>query len=218
MLPLPMEYVSSVCEIKTLENELVATGTIAKITPESIEISDKTGLMPMAAFGTTVKINVFSAKEGFRVLAGRVYTSSLRFISIVDITSLLDYERRHFFRVEINTTAQLTMGIQAEEKRRAQNGEEPLEVFSVNLRNLSLGGCLFGSERDIEPGTHVSIRMRFGRTPTIFDAVIRRPEDKKGDMNFYGCEFINVDEKESNSLCAFIFQRQRELIHSRKNQ
>mgnify|MGYP000892613451 CR=1 FL=1 len=107
MLPLPIEYIASVCEIKTLANELVATGTIQEITPEYIEVSDKTGFMSITPYGIPVKMNVFNSKNGFRVLAGKVYTSNPKFLRIVDVITLLDCERRHFFRVEVNMIAQI---------------------------------------------------------------------------------------------------------------
>ena len=45
MLPIPQEYKSSICEIKTLENELIAAGIIREITDEYIEITAKSGTM-----------------------------------------------------------------------------------------------------------------------------------------------------------------------------
>lgn len=104
---IPAEYVSSICEVKTMDNVLVATGMIDEIAEDYMEISVKSGKMVGTSFGAEVKINIFNSKMGFRVLAGKVYTSSRDFIRVVEVISILDYERRHFFRVDMDLRAQI---------------------------------------------------------------------------------------------------------------
>lgn len=100
MQTLPIEYLGSVCEVKTIDNEMVAAGTIRAVTPEFIDVVDRSGSTPSAPYGMDVKISVFNSRQGFRVMVGKVYTSSMQFVRISDVKSVLDYERRHFFRVE----------------------------------------------------------------------------------------------------------------------
>ncbi|WP_180951017.1 flagellar brake protein [Marasmitruncus massiliensis] len=222
MLPLPTEYISSVCEIKTLSNELVATGTIRKITEEYIEVSDKTGLMPIAAYGTEVKMNVFNSKSGFRVLAGKVYTSSLKSIRIMEVVSLLDLERRHFFRVEVNMSAYVVLlKKKNEEAEKEKTKEEPdkqkeTPAAHVTIRNLSLGGTLFSSTENYESGDIISIRLKFDRNVFQFKGAVRRTGDTIHGQMLYGCEFMDVPKAAANALCAYIFQCQRQQIHKKR--
>ncbi len=224
MLPLPTEYISSVCEIKTLSNELVATGTIRKITEEYIEVSDKTGLMPIAAYGTEVKMNVFNSKSGFRVLAGKVYTSSLKSIRIMEVVSLLDLERRHFFRVEVNMSAYVVLLKKANQEAGKENPEEEQDkqkeketpAVHVTIRNLSLGGTLFSSTENYESGDVVSIRLKFDRNVFQFKGTVRRTGDTLHGQILYGCEFMDVPKAAANALCAYIFQCQRQQIHKKR--
>lgn len=228
MLPLPTEYISSVCEIKTLSNELVATGTIRKITEEYIEVSDKTGLMPIAAYGTEVKMNVFNSKSGFRVLAGKVYTSSLKSIRIMEVVSLLDLERRHFFRVEVNMSAYVILlkkkNQEAEKEKPEEKPKEELDkqkgketpAVHATIRNLSLGGTLFSSTENYESGDIISIRLKFDRNVFQFKGTVRRTGDTIHGQMLYGCEFMDVPKAAANALCAYIFQCQRQQIHKKR--
>lgn len=219
MLPLPTEYIASVCEIKTLANELVATGTIQKITPDYIEVSDRTGFMPIAPYGIPVKMNVFNSKSGFRVLAGKVYTSNLKSIRIVDVITLLDCERRHFFRVEVHMIAQILL-LKKKTKQDSQddsskkNSEK--KSLRVIIRNLSLGGTLFTCAEDFETGDRISVKLKINRKSIVLQGIVRRTGEIEDGKLLYGCEFTDVSEPAANALCAYIFQCQREQIYNRR--
>ncbi len=222
MLPLPTEYIASVCEIKTLENELVATGTIQNITQEYIEVSDKTGFMPIAPYGIPVKMNVFNSKNGFRVLAGKVYTSTLKSIRIVDVITLLDCERRHFFRVEVHMIAQVyllknqTKSTSQEDANNQSEKNSKPKVIRAVIHNLSLGGTLFTCSENLETGDGISIKLKVGRKSIVLNGIVRRTkETEKGNL-LYGCEFSDVTESAANALCAYIFQCQREQIYNKR--
>lgn len=218
MLPLPTSYLASVCEIKSLDNELIATGTIQKITQEYVEVSDKTGFMPIAPYGIPVKINVFNSKNGFRVLAGKVYTSSLRSIRIVEVITLLDCERRHFFRVKVNMHTQVRL---LKERPKGVNGEDETKEnieksVAAEICNLSLGGILFTCKQDFQTGDGISVKLKIGHKAITFRGIVRRTvETEKGKL-LYGCEFTDVSEPAANALCAYIFQCQREQIYNKR--
>ena len=40
--------------------------------------------------------------------------------------------------------------------------------------------------------------------------------DNEGEFQ-YGCEFVSSKNDNSDALCSFIFQKQREFLNSRKN-
>lgn len=218
MQPLPTSYLASVCEIKSLDNELIATGTIQKITQEYVEVSDKTGFMPIAPYGIPVKINVFNSKNGFRVLAGKVYTSSLRSIRIVDVITLLDCERRHFFRVKVNmhTKVRLLKKVLTETNGEDETNENSEKSFAAEICNLSLGGILFTCKQDFQTGDGISIKLKIGHKAITLRGIVRRTvETEKGQL-LYGCEFTDVSEPAANALCAYIFQCQREQIYNKR--
>lgn len=215
MLPLPETYINSICEIKTLENDLVATGVIAEITPDYVQIKDKTGSMAVVSYSTIVKINVFNFRLGFRVLVGKVYLSTMDFIRLIEITSLLDYERRNFFRVETNIRATIERPRKKDEQtaEQGEQGEEQETItITVRVRDLSLGGVLFFSDENFSIGDEFAIKLHIGHLNTTLPCVLRRV--KQVDQTYrYGCEFVGLTEAQNGALCAFVFQRQREQIN-----
>ena len=95
---LPDEYRGAWCEVKTADNELIAVGKIKVIMPKYIIINDGGHKMPEVEPGTLVKINVFKSGSEIRVCIGNVYISENTELSIVNVISLVNSEKRSFFR------------------------------------------------------------------------------------------------------------------------
>lgn len=280
---IPSEYVSSICEIKTMNNNLVATGMVTEITEEYIEISIKSGVMTKIRYGSEVKINVFNSRLGFRVLVGSVYTSSRDFVTIMDIASILDYERRHFFRVDIDLKAEICILKQPEEPRKKlpglddepqpsdtvnarylgrrnlaeelagmnpllyqddipsppekrrpdpprikgsqklplkpdRFGRDPLDFYDlvpVHVKNLSLSGLMIVSDKVFE-GETLLVLLQIEQFRGILECIIKRVKEGPGVLIEYGCEFVDLPDDVSNSLCRYVFQKQREQINKPK--
>ncbi len=221
MFPIPLEYESSICEIKTKDNELISTGVIRRITPEYIEIADKFSTMSLIRYATEVKTNIFNSKLGFRVIVGKVYTSSTEFVRLTEVRSVLDYERRNFFRLELNLDAKMIPHVKSPMYAPVHSGGSAAEngqFVRVLLKNLSLGGALIISEYPLGLRDHLLLRFRINRKECEFQSIVRRVEKINDDLSYYGCEFLNVSQSQSNTLCAYIFQKQREQIHMRDTQ
>ena len=75
-LPIQKEYEGSVCEIKSMDNELIAIGRIKEVNSKNIKVNNSKKELQIVDYGTPIKINVFNAKVGFRVLVGSIYTST----------------------------------------------------------------------------------------------------------------------------------------------
>lgn len=194
-------HLSSVCEIKTLENELIATGILENITDEYIEVVPKSGSLPLTEFGKQVKLNIYNSKAGFRALVGTVFTSSLKFIRIVDVETLTEHERRNFFRVDTSIRAQLAWG--PEEDRRETE---------VRIHNISLNGALFTSPEELGVGLGMQLKLRLLHRTCCFDGMIQRCIPMPDGTYRYGCLLQEGSRSDQDTLCAFIFMRQRQQI------
>lgn len=214
---LPVEYRGSICEVKTLDNNLFATGVISGIAEDYIEIEDRSNAMSVAHFGTEMKVNVYNHRQGFRVLVGKVYISTSKFIRIIEVINLLDYERRHFFRVDTDIRGSIRhyLGEEAE-KKRSGNEDDDLERTRVLIKNLSLGGALLLSEGELEEGTKLVLELSLTRRFCSFCCIVRRISENDSGARYYGCEFFDSSDLNTNALCAYVFQRQREQINKRE--
>ncbi|MEA5010175.1 MAG: PilZ domain-containing protein [Angelakisella sp.] len=208
MLPIPQEYKSSICEIKTLENELIAAGIIREITDEYIEITAKSGTMDIVRYGTPLKINVFNHKQGIRVLRGNAYISSVDFIRVVDVVTVLDHERRNFFRVSTNMSAFAQIWLED-----ADSDPNSIESLNVKVKNLSLGGALIITDRELKSNQQMYLIINLDKQTCRFRCSVKRIENNSKHGFMYGCKFYEAPDSETSALCAYIFKKQREQIN-----
>lgn len=209
ILPIPDEYTGSLCEIKTMENALISTGRIKEISAKYIKIANKDKDMQIVDYGTLLKINVFNTKLGFRVLVGNVYTSSRAELSIVSIVSIVDCERRNFFRVDMSLNSKAVFTENA-------NGGKTDETYII-IKDMSLSGLRFISKYSFQTGMLIMVEAKLSRKKdtSIWCRIVRiiNEEDNEGYIN-YGCEIIHStgDNDDTDTLCSFLFQKQREFL------
>ncbi|MDR0918161.1 MAG: PilZ domain-containing protein [Oscillospiraceae bacterium] len=163
--PLSADYLMSVCEIKTMENELMSTGKIEEITGEYIKIVKKTDSLKQLRTGARIKVNVFNTKKGFRVILGTVFTSTNDFMKIVEIVELADHDRRQFFRVNLELTAFVY-----------EKGDlDTARKLPVNIRDMSLSGLRIEMDPPPEIGDVIWVELNLqGRAYCCQCRVMRR--------------------------------------------
>ncbi|MGN0605712.1 MAG: PilZ domain-containing protein [Oscillospiraceae bacterium] len=211
---LPSNYVDSLCEVKNMTNHIIARGKIVEIDDESIKIADKDGNMNLVSYNVEVKVNIFNRKHGFRVIIGKVLTSTPNEMKITDIISLVESERRNFFRVDIcNPTNMYVADTFIEAKVT-----EPDEVV---INDISLSGLRIETKKELKMDTVVWIEMQIKNRVYFWQCKIMRITFfKELGVYHYGCQFV-VDDDESSkgndALCSYIFQKQREQINNKKD-
>lgn len=205
MYQLPFEYNSSVCEIKTMTNELLATGVISQITPEFVEITGRTGAMPTLSYRDEIKLSIFNHQHGFRVLTGMVYISNRKFMRVFEITNILDYERRNFFRLDTSLNAKVILF-------KADDPDSELPKVPVIVNNLSLGGALLQTTFELEPEEMIQLHLPINGKTCVFTCRIHRVDQKDSDSWMCGCEFLDYSDAQSDVLCSYLFQCQREYL------
>ncbi len=209
-LPIPTEYTGSLCEIKTMENALVATGRIKEIAPKYIKISNRNKDLQIVDYGTLLKINIFNTQQGFRVIVGNVYTSSKVELSIVSIVSLVNTERRNFFRVDMNYDTNA-------EFMENPSSSRTTEV-NIKIKDMSLCGIRFISKYRFETGMCIKTSIIFNKRKkvSIQCKIVRIISEESDGMINYGCEIIHdtSENDDTDIFCSFLFQKQREFLNS----
>lgn len=207
---LEKEYEGSVCEIRTLKNVLVATGRIDRIEDAVMEVSDPSGPIAILPYKTPVKIAVFNNNLGFRMMAGQVYMANGEYIRVMNSLDFLEYERRRFFRLDIDAAATLVL-----EEKQPDGSKEILER-PVRIKNLSLCGVMFESAHHYPPDQEMILQVKLykGKLEPLRITIHRGREWEK--TYIYGAEIMEMSRQTEQSLCAFLFEQQRLQIQRSK--
>lgn len=209
-------YVNAVCEVKTMDNELLLHGRIRAVIdpgdsdegePELEIIALHGGELPAAEYGTLVKIHAFSQENGLLPLGGRVYIAASTLWKISGVTKYGDAERREYFRVRVRGSAKVGLHGSAGEMHAAR-------VLSVSLSGVLLETSAFFRMNDtlyLEDA-----RMSEDTPPFSACCIVRRVDLSRGNSAQYGCRFVGLDEKEADRLYATIFELQRREIRRKR--
>jgi len=211
-MPVEREYAESVCEIKTMDNLLMAIGKIKEVTDKYIKIYSNKKELRVMDFGEIVKINIFNTKLGFKVIVGNVYTSTKGEMSVMNVSILTNKERRNFFRVDMNVDGKVIY------RKRGPSKEADIKIL-----DMSLSGLRFKSENEFQEGTIVSVVIKLtpngrgmGKEHTFPCEIVRIIPNEDENMFQYGCKYTGNHEESSDALCSFLFKMQREMLNSQR--
>lgn len=212
MSGLEQDYKGSVCEIKTMSNALLTMGSIAEIDEEMdfIKVENDEEELMVISYDTLVKVSVYNAKLGFKVLVGRVFLSTPKFVKIVQVTSLVDYERRAFFRVPVDIPAKI-YHLEVEDGNK-MCGEL---IEETRIKDMSLSGMFIRSNfpYGVQKRYMVCFDLTGNVTINLICKVARHEQNEV--KSGYGLLFEDMSERQGDTIYKYIFKRQSEII--RKN-
>lgn len=211
------DYIGCSCEIITMDNDLLQVGRIRSVIDDEkglaleIESSDGEEMMT-AAYELPVKINIFSNKLGFLGLGGRIYIAHGTFWRINEITAIGKNERRNYFRVKVHTLAEVVGPDTANE----------IKSFKCAVKSVSLSGLLLAVDDEscfFPSGTELEVRGLRVRTEGSFFNVrckVCRTDEHHALGKLYGCQYMQIDPKDTDRLCQEIFAKQRDDIQRKR--
>ena len=215
------------CEIKTMDNELLAVGKIGAYTAEnkSLEIVPWEGdEMPTAQYSTKVKINVFSSDHGFIGLDGFVYIAHSRFWRLYDVNCFGENERRSYFRIKNRSKAEVEELVEKDELPDSERffEEKQTKTYPCIVTSISISGLLIAVDDDscsYRVGTTLLIKnFAVGEGNVLFNlkCCVRRTDYHERLGKLFGCEFIELNAKDLEKLCQAVFAQQRVEIQRRR--
>lgn len=209
MVPISAEYESSICEVKSKNNELLAVGIIKEVGDEYIKIGEKNGALHLIRCGTEVKINIISNKMGFTALSGTVLTSTHSEMKVVMLSQLVNSDRRNFFRVDLNIDAVVIF---------SRHANYPLsERIPVVIKDMSLCGLKIEINRELSDDAVIWTEMFIKNKTVCYQCKIIRQINRDGDRIQYGCEFIFNKFDDKDIIWSYLFQKQREQLNKSRN-
>lgn len=210
MLPISYEYESSICEIKTKENVLLAVGMIKEISEDYIKISEKNdNSLQLITCGTEVKINIISAKNGFRALSGEIFTSTRKEMKITNVIELINRDRRNFFRVDLDMEALVIFD--------KHNDSDFSDKIPVIIKDMSLCGLRIEVNYDIEADSVAMVELVLkGKTLCYQCRIIRLINRDDSNLSQYGCEFLFNKYDDRDAIWSYLFQKQSEQLRQKR--
>jgi hypothetical protein len=214
MLPISEQYLHSPCEVRSMENSLFLMGHISSFTRDGIQI-ESIDRMPIIHCNTTVKISVMNSKLGFQTLVGKVYLSTDSMLRVVDLQNAVDYEKRNFFRVKVDTVAEAVPILPVtESEKETKPIRKPVRIV---VRDISLSGIFFVSGLELSIGDQLIVNLDiYGTVVSLLCKVVRKSSVELGTKNGYGCEYLDNSGKQFDLLCKYLFDCQREQIQMMK--
>lgn len=211
-LPIPIEYKSSLCEIRSKKNEILSKGILYEIDEEYIKIKAKNGdYLKLFNTNQPVKINIYN-KMGFAVLVGFVLTSTEEETKIVDVVRIVDHERRNHFRVEVRLPARISASGEFPEEDSVDLNELA-NINAVFIKDLSLNGTRIETRQRFSKGNIMYIQFNIGtKLIKAKCIVIRRMLDESKRFYHYGCQLEFETESDNDRLCAYLFKMQRQQV------
>ncbi|MEG2429520.1 MAG: PilZ domain-containing protein, partial [Oscillospiraceae bacterium] len=155
-----------------------------------------------------IKVSIMNEKIGFKVIVGKVYVGSDKFIRLIEIVTLMDFEKRDYFRITIDTNSAIF-----EEELTASQAEFYSQTSPiVHIRNISLCGFYFESKNQYEIGQKIYILLNLEKGRSVFSSEIKRISDTQTEFTGYGCQFTNLNNKLSDQLYKYIYTKQLEYL------
>ena len=206
---LDASYRMSPCEIKTMTNDLLTNAVIESVYNDTLEIINQSDKLPVIHCNTTIKINVYNDSLGFKVLVGKVFLSTPDFMRIIEVQNLADYERRNFFRIIISVSCKAYVI----EDEIPDDGA--LKLFPVHVGDISLSGCYIKTKKPLTIAQRLVINFPLSPEKSMaLCAEVQRIHRNGNATTGYGCSFLDISTKQSDFLCGYIFEKQREQIKS----
>ncbi len=191
------------CELKQMDNAPVSIGQVVAAEGEALRIQAPFDFPPDLAAGTKLKLTATAPDGSFSVLAGNVVEVGGSLLTLHGINNVKEYGQRRFFRVDVNIPGEIRQeGLFAR--------PDPIPVV---VRNLSVGGVLFRSEKIFLPETAIRLDPSFfSGDGEELHAVILRGQRLDGGMA-YGAGFAEMPDWLEDQLSNFIFSMQRGRAH-----
>lgn len=209
-------YNDCVCEVKNLENNLIATGTLRAVSEDMLEVQDSGSHLPLLTLDTKVKLIIHNTEKGTQVLAGRVYISAPAMMRVRELESFAEHDHRRFFRLAIDHSATLIIPVGMTDK----NGRRLPPKLPVRVKDLSLCGLLFESYQEFSIGDELRINMTMVRNQMETLRIVIRRELKRDRENVhaYGCELKELSPMTEQHVNAYVLEQQQlQIRKSRGN-
>lgn len=215
------QYINSSCKVYSMDNELLLFGTIRNILlPDGsgnelrLEIIPQHGTkFPIIKYATPLKLHIFNRQNGMIALGSQVYLSDDFVLSVINLETFINFERRAFFRIKANGKGFAKLQV----PNKADTDDK---IYEINVVNVSLSGVLIETDGEFNIGDLLEFndfQINDNMPPILVISTVQRIISDKNNKTLYGCRFENLDPKTSDLLYSSINELQLKQIQEKKN-
>ncbi|MHB8758330.1 MAG: flagellar brake protein, partial [Bacillota bacterium] len=125
-------------------------------------------------------------------------------------------QRRTNVRLEISLPVLYTILARSDDPSPELSAQKNMSVYRGRTKDLSGGGSMLVLDQKLDSGTLVDLEVQLKTPETInlMGEIVRiiRTEDKGTHMEYWtGVRFLDVDDRQMDTIISFIFEEQRRL-------
>ena len=212
---LSKHMIGRMCEISTMNNELVCVGTIESIVKNEVVISHNTGMTLPIELNDIIKVSSSSSspplsspteeeppmkdmaaapeRRAFQAFIAIVYYCSPDVVKLFNASIIKTKNDREYFRVKVDMAAALWIGA---------------ESFPATIVDISATGMKMAAYQPIELCETVTVGFVVQNNTFMESCKILRAVKQVDGSNCYGVSFESMSEKQSGKLITFLFNKQ----------
>lgn len=198
------QYQYALCEIRTKDNDLIAKGKIVLVGSDFLEISNDVCAASLLRYQHKIKVMINHPFLPSKEVEGVIYIPSFDFFRIIDVKAVMEKEQRSYFRVNVMPEAKA--GIGSPQKRH-----DP-----VTIVDLSLNGALVRSQAAWDVKTKIEVSVEINNRNIALEGIVCRVSKNEDGSSAYGISFEPLDDNTANTICQFLFKKQKEALKFKK--
>lgn len=189
----------------------ICKGRIRLLTDNQLDLfGESGGYLPRALYNQPVSLRCFQKDGQSFLLNGTVAANSRKFWRIEKLQYPQNAEKRSFFRQNVNAEAFV----------RASSGQR----FPCKVLDISGGGVRVVTEKLFHLDSKIQLEATLLPTeapfsiPCLIKRINVRSQPASPVKKFeYGCQFVDVSQREQERLFQSIFALQRKTLRSKSN-
>lgn len=192
------------CLAVDTDKKPVAEGFVRSFSSGTMEIKTTKDTLNGLLKGQPLQIHVYNASMGECIYSGEIHSAFMRRLQLTSVQLVINRQKRNNTRV--NTELNYVFDSYADEK-----GTHLMETpVHTTILNVSANGVYLTCKERFDLGFRFSFTFReTARDIPVIAEIVRRELSPNGFR--YGCQFVNISERDCNEIHQWVFQQQIEL-------
>ena len=186
-------FVGRKCELLTVGNEFLGTGTIDSVKKNEVSISNSTDTAIPLSLNQMIKVSSVSQQRESQTFLARVFYSTPYVVRLYNATLIQATNKRQHYRVPTKLDA----------KVRTED-----DSFFVTILDISAGGLMIESNHKLNPGDVISVSFEVQNIKFSEYCEVVRILRTSESSSTYGTKFVSVHRADADKINSLVFKIQ----------